>query len=1642
MISRFIRDFIDRKAYFYYNKNKDNFIKFTEAVFAIKTKTKKLENYLKKICVAKRLKQNRCLQQGEKMKSKIKAIFSLCFILVFAVLGTACDFGGNKTPTDDISADKTEVTSYLSSAWALFSDDEVKDYLSRYEAIQKDVQSAKTKDALEDCKKRFDTLKNDIQKDIEYRAAYLSKPTALSSMKTTFIKSVDDTWADLTKTYGAAISSFDNSVTTLKQAASAAPTEAALSECVTTWLATLSTLKSTAGVDVSLNFDGIKVQVLTDTAIAWQAKTEETDLTGALSAYFSIKYAKISASMNEAATQAELDKLKADFNALTEEFDSALETLEIGDVTDVETMKIVVFYATTEAWEELIKTYGEEKLNAYRDEYLTMRCNVKTISSMSGVETYISDFGDFLAKINNASNNSESFDDYKQKVKADVEDEWTRILKNDGLIITDDQKSKYADILQAINAATDRETIEKRHLEFKDLIAKIQENDVPPVDLNTYKAEIKAGFDESWQSLLKNYPEKITAAHQSEYEAIIKNIDAATTQEDLHTAARQFSRLEKEIRESGSETPPTPPTPTDFATYKANAKGEIEKAWKEASDAANDDPDFNISDLQKAYYQEILKLLDSATEQEQVDRASYEFEELSQRLGNTDNDEDLGYYKERIITNIRTEWAALQETVAIPDNHAMTGNELLRRMESAETFSDLSSIRTNFDVLVKAIKDTETARLELFAYISSAKSQLESDWSELSANYNVTSFKGDYDNLLQQLQNCEDNDIPQFVQGGVTAEAIKAKVGGIKTSFESLKETIRNYNSQLQDIANRKSAALSTMKTEWESLSGYDYSQQGQYDALVKRVQDANAQLDIENALAEFKNLVSAIKNSSGSDSGSGSETDLKAYKEMVEQSLESKWKELLETYPALAEENSKSYQAIMEEIERVDDKASVDSCVKNFNSLVETIKNSYQEQDVDTYKQTVQSSIESYWKVVETGFDVTGTTLKDDYQTLLNDLTLAETSAKVAELKNKFFNSILNGVSNLNPKDVFSYSTYAIELLNLKWNDIDEQYESGKKEYLKEFSTLSDKIKEAGTGESLDVITELLEDYADIETKVKSYVGISSVKIAKNLLTATVGANLNDFLTKEVLSQKITVTKSNGTTEEVAITKDMVNADKVNLSTIGEYSLTVKYASNYYTVKVSVAPVLTDATVVVSGTIGEKSELSSLMNFAGWFTIYSNGYMELSSSKDSAYKLYYSCEALSEYTDTAGGVFTVTYTEDRILVISIKIDCDGVGIGFYQPSGNVKFEGDFPLSFGAYSYIAVYEDFKDGNVYVATIRVSNPLDVMVTTCVTISDNNDIQCAFFDKFAFSYLPTISADGTVENKDIIFDSYIIKDGAVQVNTEKLIEVIKKEFNDVLTTAKTVYGVKITDTVTVYNTFTSWINTSIFQKLDEYANYYDFEQINQIIRSFNGVIQSMKDKCQLVNKFNTEWQALQSNPKIEAFKTGYGFALQTLAMNYGVGYGDTDYDAMDNRYKAFIEMIKNNYVAKYYLKNSDSSYLNFSVTDGDSIEEFINKELVGYTLVVEYSAYDFQTLEAFNSVWDLGTAKITEERKITKEMIKGIEIEGNFDIDKNSSVQFYIEVENDTGANVKDNPHYVLPEAISVNVMVMLGGSMGA
>lgn len=1571
------------------------------------------------------------------MKSKIKAIFSLCFILVFAILGTACDFGGNKTPTDDISADKTEATSYLSSAWALFSDDEVKDYLSRYEAVQKDVQSAKTKDALEDCKKRFDALKNDIQKDIEYRAAYLSKPTALSNMKTTFIKSVDDTWAELTKTYGAAISSFDNSVTTLKQAASAAPTEAALSECVNTWIATLSTLKTTAGVDVSLNFDGVKVQVLTDTAIAWQAKTEETDLTGALSAYFSVKYAKISVSMNEAATQAELDKLKADFNALTAEYDNALETLEIGDVTDVETMKIVVFYATTEAWKELTKTYGEEKLNAYHDEYLSMRCNVKTISNMSSVETYISDFSDFLDRINKAlSESTSSFDDYKQKVKADVEYEWTCILKNDDLIITDDQKSKYADILQEINAATDMEAIEKSFKKFKYLIAGIKENYNPPVDLNTYKAEIKAGFNESWQSLLENYPEKITTAHQSEYEAIIKNIDAATTQADVDTAAATFSRLEKEIRGSGSETHPTPPTPTDFATYKANAKGEIEKAWKEASDAANDDPDFNISDLQKAYYQEILKLLDSATEQEQVDRASYEFEELSQRLGNTDNDEDLGYYKERVITNIRTEWKALQETVAVPDNHAMTGNELLRRMESAETFADLSSIRTNFDALVKAIKDTETARLELFEYINSAKSQIESEWSELKNDYDVTSFNGDYDSLLQQLQNC-------FVHGDVTAEAIKAKVDEIKTSFESLKETIRNYNSQLQDIENKKSAALSSMKTEWEALSGYDYSQQGQYDALVKRVQDANAQLDIENALAKFKDLVSAIKNSSGSGSGSGSETDLTNYKDTVMKSIEASWKNLLETYPSLSSSDEvKSYQAIMEEIERVNDKASVDSCVKNFNSLVETIKNSCQEQDVDTYKQMVQSSIESYWKVVETGFDVTGTTLKNDYQTLLNDLALAESSAKVTELKNKFFNSILNGVSNLKPKDVSSYSTYAIELLNLKWNDIDEQYESGKKEYLKEFSTLSDKIKEAGTGESLDDITNLLEDYADIEDKVKSYVGISSVKIAKNLLTATVGANLNDFLTKEVLSQKITVTKSNGTTEEVAITKDMVNADKVNLSAVGEYSLTVKYASNYYTVKVSVVPVLTDATVVVSGTIGEKSELSSLMSFAGWFTIYSNGYMELSSSKDSAYKLYYSCEALSEYTDTAGGVFKVTYTEDRILVISIKIDCDGVGIGFYQPSGNVTLEGDFSLSSGAYSYIAVYEDFKDGNVYVATIRVSNPLDVMVTTCVTISDNNDIRCAFFDKFVFSYLPTISADGTVENKEIIFDSYIIKDVAVQVNTEKLVEVITKEFNDVLTTAKTVYGVKITDTVTVYDTFTSWINTSIFQQLDEYANYYDPEQINQIIRSFSGVIQSMKDKCQLVNKFNTEWQALQSNPKIEAFKTGYGFALQTLAQDYGVGYGDTDYDAMDNRYKAFIEMIKNNYVAKYYLKNNDSSYLNFSVTDGDSIEEFINKELVGYTLVVEYSAYDFQTLEAFNSVLDLGTAKITEERKITKEMIKGIEIEGNFDIDKNSSVQFYIEVENDTGANVEDNPHYVRPEAISVNVMVMLGGSMGA
>lgn len=402
------------------------------------------------------------------MKGKTKLIFSLCFILAFAMLSTACDFSGGKTdtPTSDISAEKVAATEYLSTAWALFSEDEIKDYLATYESIKNDIDSAISKEDIDACKKRIAVLKNDIQKDIEYKAAYLSKPTALSDMKATFIKSVDDTWTELKTTYGTAVSSFENSVTTLKSAVNAAPNESTLSDCVTTWVATLSSLKTVAGIEVSLNLDGVKVQVLTDTAIAWQSKTEDSDLTGSLSAYFSIKYAKISTSMNQAKTQAELDKLKADFDALIKEYDKAVSD---GTVQDVETMKIVACYAMTETWEELIKTYGEDKLIDFHREYISIRSTVKTVTNMEQVQDYVRDFQSLLLTIDDALNKTD-------------------------------------------------------------------------FSLEEYKTEQKNKLSDGWQSTLKNYSDKVTAAHKTEYDAIIKNIDAATTKADVDKATAAFSQ--------------------------------------------------------------------------------------------------------------------------------------------------------------------------------------------------------------------------------------------------------------------------------------------------------------------------------------------------------------------------------------------------------------------------------------------------------------------------------------------------------------------------------------------------------------------------------------------------------------------------------------------------------------------------------------------------------------------------------------------------------------------------------------------------------------------------------------------------------------------------------------------------------------------------------------------------------------------------------------------------------------------------------------------------------------------------------------------------------------------------------------------
>lgn len=556
------------------------------------------------------------------------------------------------------------------------------------------------------------------------------------------------------------------------------------------------------------------------------------------------QYNAIKLAVANATTTAQLKELENDFNTL-------IDVLRENLTLDLDAYKADTIQYATEYWNDALKKYPEAANNEdYAARHKAIMDKINEATTEEAVNDAMNELLALVREITGQGTVEKPDDDLdarKESATNDLTEMWEVLSKMYPDLGTSPYQEKYDKLLAAIENATTVDEINRICDDFEKLIREVYESDLR-VDVTEYKKSLKEAMTGTWETLLGQCP-KIADDKSvcDRYDAIIAQLEAATTAQAVEEARTAFIELMEEVMEKYSE-----PDDTLSDAEKLAFINNIKTSWIVLT--------ASYDGVEQKYGEEFNKLLERAnktTTRSELNQISKEFNDLKDAIekeyGGGGEIDNLEKYKSDKKDQIRQKWEAIKADMPIIESNTEFVNhynDILNAIDNAENQAAVEAQMREFDRFMNNDVD---------AWV--AKERTLQDWIS-SITLEVDDFKNRYEDKITPDIESEINRLYQAFLNSKTAQEVLDNKDAL---LEYLEETKNKFTSQVDD------EALTAKKTQLQGYLSETYNQIQQnyssyfsfseevYTGINNRINEINVRITNSTTYAELDEIAKEI---------------------------------------------------------------------------------------------------------------------------------------------------------------------------------------------------------------------------------------------------------------------------------------------------------------------------------------------------------------------------------------------------------------------------------------------------------------------------------------------------------------------------------------------------------------------------------------------------------------------------------------------------------------------------------------------------------------------------------------------------------------------------------------------------------------
>lgn len=920
----------------------------------------------------------------------------------------------------------------------------------------------------------------------------------------------------------------------------------------------------------------------------------------------------------------------------------------------------------------------------------------------------------------------------------------------------------------------------------------------PSQNIDTTKQDSNTYVTDGW-SVLEKYGYDLSD-YAEEYAKIIQDIANATTEKQLEEYKLQFDALVKTANKAIEE----------FIAYKESALDSLDESWKNCK---HDTKDY------EAKYDEICGEIFMATTKDVIDVKKEEFAALLKKIDDEAKqdapDKELVAYKQQILSEIADDWATQTTLYGDLLKYQEQYAAIRAAVENAATKDLVDAEYQKYQTLTATIKQTEVS---FDQYKSQVLQSAETSWNGISGKTYANNLEADYNQYYTAIADAQD--------------------------WTALKTAINKFNSFIesaQELLTYAQNAFETDNATWYELQttvGAEFMSAYQSElAALETFDNVKTKQDVDDVTAKRTALYNKIQ--AAYDAFTETKTSAVS-------TAQSEWSELTSGY-VLADNILTSYSECLEAMRNAKTSAALDAAKQTFTQLKAEAQAAISEQAAlkqqkDELQKQIDKELNGLQDNVKAFFESQLSQMKKEVESITESIDVSNYQTKLSDLATKA-QTLKEAFTAASDDNLETLSFCLLDYISYEWSAVCGAYKDQVTEDLQsEYLRVVDQFKMSST---LNDVNDTVQNFVSLKNSVKNNVTITSASLAKNIFKVNVNSGVQDFLTANVVGNKITVKYSNSTTETVNVTSAMFSADNLDFSKVSMQTLAVTYQTQTIYIVISVSPDVTNATVLDTYEITDYD----LKRLGTTLKIYGNGYAGISCKEYSGVTLTDEAEYFVSYEKVADNLYLLK--KDVRLLVKTSAATDKHTVEYYKPSEVGNQYTILDVYGNVTDTIIVYGEYNAAGNYPATLNTYSY--GQITTYIFLDkENNTVSCSAFPE---QRLPLTNTENTV------FSDYVLNGTSITLDLSKIISAFQKdmeaEWKKLSTDTTTITEVKAVydDYVTVLQSCSSANDVmSVYGNFSSFCQALNYPSLSG--NTFNGKTELSAYVGDSVNDFLTE------------------------------------------------------------------------------------------------------------------------------------------------------------------------------------------